>query len=128
METDRRAIARNWVLAQAKRKLEQEQREAEHWAKRPMAHPWNVLLTLPHGERNVRASCSPLAVIKVGENPVGPGQGWRPEGGVETLRLNEALRVGRGLRFPVASLPPVGALRADFPANDQGIALRVGRV
>ena len=29
METDRRAIARNWVLAQEKRKLEQEEREAE---------------------------------------------------------------------------------------------------
>ncbi len=39
METDRRAIAGNWVLAQAKRKLEQEEREAEYWAKRPMAHP-----------------------------------------------------------------------------------------
>ena len=42
MDTDRRAIARNWVLAQAKRKLEQEEREAEYWAKRPMAHPWKA--------------------------------------------------------------------------------------
>ncbi len=42
METDCRAIARNWVLAQAKRKREQEEREAEYWAKRPMAHPWKV--------------------------------------------------------------------------------------
>ncbi len=40
--SDRRAIARNWVLAQEKRKLEQEEREAEYWAKRPMAHPWKV--------------------------------------------------------------------------------------
>ncbi len=42
METERRAIARNWVLAQEKRNLEQEEREAEYWAKRPMAHPWKV--------------------------------------------------------------------------------------
>ncbi len=42
MEPDRRAIARNWVLAQAKRKREQEEREAEYWANRPMAHPWKV--------------------------------------------------------------------------------------
>ena len=42
MQTDRGAIARNWVLAQEKRKREQEEREAEYWAKRPMAYPWKV--------------------------------------------------------------------------------------
>ena len=50
METDRRAIARNWVLAQEKRKLEQEEREAEYWAKRPMAHPWKVEKEQPRPE------------------------------------------------------------------------------
>ena len=59
METDRRAIARNWVLAQEKRKLEQEEREAEYWAKRPMAHPWkwsSYGSIRPKGQLPVRAA------------------------------------------------------------------------
>jgi len=43
-------------------------------------HVTPVLLPRPHGERNVRASRPPLAVIEVGENPVGPGPGWRLDG------------------------------------------------
>jgi hypothetical protein len=69
-----------------------------------------ILLPRLYGEGNVGTGCSPLAVIKVGENPVGPPLRWRPEGGVQTLRLNKAFRVRRGHGLAVASLPSVGAL------------------
>ena len=64
------------------------------------AKPSAVLLPRPHGEWNVRGSRPPLAVIEVGENPVGPSPGGGPEGGVQTLRLNEAFRVPPGAPSP----------------------------
>src|SRR5262249_28903419 len=95
---------------------------------RVVPHLATFLLPRLHGEGNVRASGSPLAVVKVGENPVSPGRGGRSEGGVQTPRHNEASRMRRRLRLTVAALPPVGTLRADFPAHDQGVAVRVGGV
>ena len=42
MAFDPRAIAVNWARSDEKRKRQEEERQAEYWARRPMAHPWKV--------------------------------------------------------------------------------------
>ena len=47
MGFDPRSIAMNWVRCEVDRKREEEKRQAEYWAKRPMAHPWRVAIKHP---------------------------------------------------------------------------------
>ena len=39
MAFDPKAIAVNWARSDEKRKRQEEERQAEYWARRPMAHP-----------------------------------------------------------------------------------------
>ncbi len=47
MAFDRRAIAVNWARADEKRKRQEEERQEKYWARRPMAHPWKVVIKQP---------------------------------------------------------------------------------
>jgi hypothetical protein len=47
MAFDPRAIAVNWARSDEKRKRQEEERQAEYWARRPMAHPWKVEIKQP---------------------------------------------------------------------------------
>ena len=37
----------NWARSDEKRKRQEEERQAEYWARRPMAHPWKVEIKQP---------------------------------------------------------------------------------
>ena len=47
MAFDPKAIAVNWARSDEKRKRQEEERQAEYWARRPMAHPWKVEINQP---------------------------------------------------------------------------------
>ena len=105
MGFDPRSIAMNWVRCEVDRKREEEERQTEYWAKRPMAHPWKVRNQAPPSWRRAVRGPALDPVIGTrsrveGDKRIERSKPW----GVPSIRCGMASRRGQTTRRQMVKL------------------------